>query len=306
MPTTFIGRLVPFGAVTLSVLPMPRLNLSARPLPITMPFGIGGERVERAGDDLFVDRRYVLDRRRNDTRERHAFLAAGERQHRRADQHRRNAHAGQRLDELELLSMAADAAGLGLRLHVADLHGAVVPEQRRGLDARQPVLVVDGDVGAVVDEAPHEVLLGAAHQRRHREEERDAEHHAGKRDERLALAGRQVRRGDIEREHHFVAVDLGARTCARASLAHVRTGRVDDACVRREPIEDLDAAGASDADAHRLPVQSSVVDDPHGVALQRRRRHQQSVVALGDDQVRVDGHADFAARLGFASLMRTR
>ena len=186
-------------------------------------------------------------------------------------------------------------------------HRAVVPAQRRRLHARQPVLVRDGDVRAVVDQALEEVLLGAAHQRRHREEERDAEHHAGKRHERLALAGGQMRERDVEREHHFVrrarAADASRdRAPSRKSGAGESTMRASGASpstisVRPAPVTPMRTGCRCSRPS--LTIQTaSLWTAVAGTSS--------AFVALGDDQVRIDGHADFQLDSGSASLMRTR
>jgi hypothetical protein len=85
-----------------------------------------------------------------------------------------------------------------LRLHVADLHGAVGKAQGGRLHARAAEVVRHRNVRTVVDEALDEVFFRAAHQRRYGEEERDAEHDAGERYERLPLAVREVCERDVE------------------------------------------------------------------------------------------------------------
>ncbi len=167
----------------------------------------------------------------HDTREGDALLASREGEHRRADQHRRDPQPGNRLDQRELLAVAADAARLGLRLDVADFDGPAGLASLGLLGPGPANVVPDGDVRTVVDEALDKVLLRAAHQGRHRQKEGDPEHHAGERDQRLAPPPGELGERDLELdEHQGGGAVSGRRTRTAALLCRTARRAADSGC----------------------------------------------------------------------------
>lgn len=129
---------------------------------------IGGQRLQRALSQFFLDGGHPLHLRWDDAVEGDAFVAPGKGQHHRPHQHRRGAQAGQRFDEDQLLRVAANAAHLGQRLDPPHFDRAVRPLLGGRLPLGLAVFVGDGDVRAIVDQPLDEIPFGTAHQRGHR------------------------------------------------------------------------------------------------------------------------------------------
>ena len=102
---------------------------------------------------MLLDGADVLHRFGNDAVDRGAKVLAGEGDDRLPRQRRRDAQIRHGLDEREFLLVLPDATNFGARLHAADLHQRVREGDRGRLRARIAELIVDRDVGRVIDRA---------------------------------------------------------------------------------------------------------------------------------------------------------
>ncbi len=112
-----------------ALLPVCRLNLSASPRPITTPLGSAASASSEPSCifSSIVVTCFIFSGTTPERR--HALLAAGEGDHGGIGQHRRRAHARQRLDEGQPLAPAADAPGLAKGAHIAHGDGTLRPLQ---------------------------------------------------------------------------------------------------------------------------------------------------------------------------------